>query len=103
MEIESGRSMSRTKLVLVECVASYRMRYVVEAPIDHPEYALDTVSMMEAKEFSQLYLGETIMSHRVLSKDEVIKLCDEDNTYVKTWNDEQKLNAFVTYEKDLKP
>jgi len=101
MAIESGGSMSRTKLVLVECVASYRMRYVVEAPIDHPEYALDTVTMMEAKEFSQLYLGETILSHRVMSKDEVIKLCNEDNDYVKTWNDEQKLNAFVTYEKDL--
>jgi len=101
METESGRSMSRTKLVLVECVASYRMRYVVETPIDHPEYALDTVTMTDAKEFSQLYLGETILSHRVVSTDEVIALCDQDNDYVKTWNDQSKLDAFVTYEKDL--
>jgi hypothetical protein len=77
------------------------MRYVVETPIDHPEYALDTVTMTDAKEFSQFYLGETILSHRVVSQDEVIALCDQDNDYVKTWNDQSKLDAFVTYEKDL--
>lgn len=94
--------MSKTKLVLVECISTYRMRYVVEAPIDHPEYALDTVAMEEAKEFSQLHVGETILSHRVVTQEEALKLCDEDNSYVKTWNDQNKLDAFITYQKDLK-
>jgi hypothetical protein len=57
--------------------------------------------MTDAKEFSQLYLGETILSHRIVNEDEVLALCNQDNDYVKTWNDQSKLDAFVTYEKDL--
>ena len=85
-----------TELVLVECIQTYRMRYVVEVPVGRAGWALDTVSCDEAKEFSQLSLGETIVSHRVVSKDEVLKICDEDNDYCHSWTDEQKFDAFVT-------
>ena len=85
-----------TKLVLVETVLQYRMRYVVEVPASNPEWALDTVTLEEAREFSQLYLGETITSHRVISDEEMLKLCDEDNDYLKSWSEEQKYNTFVT-------
>jgi hypothetical protein len=57
---------------------------------------LDTVSCDEAKEFSQLSLGETIVSHRVVSKEEVLKLCDQDNEDFSSWTDEQKFDVFVT-------
>lgn len=89
------------KWVMVECVSMFRMRYMVEAPEEHPEYALDTVTMNEAKEFSQEHLGETIVSHRVVSFDEAVKLCDEDNDYCKAWNTEQKVNAFFTKEGEV--
>ena len=85
-----------TELVLVECIQQYRMRYVVEVPVGRAGWALDTVSCDEAKEFSQLSLGETIVSHRVVSKEEVLKICDEDNDYCHSWTDEQKFDAFVT-------
>ena len=85
-----------TELVLVEGIQTYRMRYVVEVPVGRAGWALDTVSCDEAKEFSQLSLGETIVSHRVVSKDEVLKICDEDNDYCHSWTDEQKFDAFVT-------
>ena len=85
-----------TELVLVECIQTYRMRYVVEVPVGRAGWALDTVSCDEAKEFSQLSLGETIVSHRVVSKDEVLKICDEDNDYCHSWTDEQKFDVFVT-------
>jgi len=95
-----------TQFVLVECISQFRHRYVVEVPIgkyslndevrDKSEWALDTVAMEEAKEFSQKHLGETIVSHRVISQDELIKLCDEDNDYCKDWSDEKKFEAFVT-------
>jgi len=85
-----------TQLVLVECIQTYRMRYVVEVPAGHSDWALDTVSCDEAKEFSQLSLGETIVSHRVISKDEVLNLCDKDNDYGSSWTDEQKFDVFVT-------
>jgi hypothetical protein len=89
-----------TQLVLVECIHQYRMRYVVEVPFGHSVWALDTVTMEEAKEFSQLSLGETIISHRIVSRDEVLKLCDEDNDYCHSWTDEAKLDAFVTTDND---
>ena len=85
-----------TELVLVECIQTYRMRYMVEVPVGRAGWALDTVSCDEAKEFSQLSLGETIVSHRVVSKDEVLKICDEDNDYCHSWTDEQKFDVFVT-------
>ena len=89
-----------TQLVLVECIQQYRMRYVVEVPVGKLAWADDTVVMEEAKEFSQLSLGETIVSHRVVSRDQVLRLCDDDNDYCGSWTDEEKLEAFVTYDNE---
>ena len=82
--------------VMVDAVSQFRMRYMVEVPASNPEWALDTVTMTEAKEFSQEWLGETIVSHRVISQEEALKLCDVDNDYCSEWNEEQKINAFFT-------
>lgn len=82
---------------MVECVSMFRMRYMVEAPDDHPEYALDTVTMQEAKEFSQEHLDEVIVSHRVIdSTAEALVQCDLDNAYCSGWTDDQKISAFFT-------
>lgn len=93
-------SKRETELVMVECISTFRERYVVEVPKGKTEWALDTVTMQEAKEFSQEHLGETIVSHRVITKDEALAICDVDNHYCKPWNDDQKLNTFVTWTKD---
>ena len=92
-----------TQFVLVETVQTFRHRYVVEVPTGtdafgkpKADWALDIVTMEEAKEFSQEHLGETIVSHRVLSYDEVIKLCDKDNHYCQDWPEEKKVETFVT-------
>jgi len=81
----------------------FRERYMIEVPVgidmygkDKAEWALDTVTMEEAKEFSQEHLGETIMSHRVVTKEEALALCDKDNDYSKVWNDELKMKNFFT-------
>jgi hypothetical protein len=84
------------ELVLVECVSSYVMRYVVEVPKGKKEWALDTVSMHEAKEFSQRWLGETITSHRVIEHDEFINLCKQDNDYLSHWAPEKMEDSFIT-------
>jgi bifunctional DNA-binding transcriptional regulator/antitoxin component of YhaV-PrlF toxin-antitoxin module len=89
-----------TELVLVECVSMFRERYVVEVPKGHSEWALDTVVMQEAKEFSQEHIGENIISHRVMSKEEVLALCDVDNDYAKRWSNEYKFETFVTKVKE---
>jgi hypothetical protein len=41
-------------------------------------------------------LGETIVSHRVVTKEEAMALCDKDNAYCKAWSEEMKMNSFFT-------
>lgn len=95
------------QLVLVEAVSMFRMRYVVEVPVGIDDYgndktlwALDTVVMGDAKEFSQKHLDETIVSHRVVSMDEALALCDEDNDYTASWPTEKKIENFFTSDKE---
>jgi hypothetical protein len=92
-----------TQWVLVETVSTFRERYMVEVPVgidrygkDKADWALDTVTLEEAKEFSQEHLGETIVSHRVVTKEEALAMCDKENEYAKVWNDEMKIKAFFT-------
>jgi hypothetical protein len=94
-----------SKFVLVDALAQYRMRYIIEVPDDHndkeypctaTQWAEDTVTMEEMKEFSQLYLGETILSSREIAKEEIIPMCDKENDYCKSWEDDQKMKAFIT-------
>ncbi len=82
--------------VLVEAIQSFRMRYMVQVPKGKAEWALDTVTCNDAKEFSQEALPEYIVSHRVVTEDEAIQICDIDNDYTKSWSKEQKLRAFFT-------
>ena len=81
--------------ILVETVSMMRMRYVVEVPNNRADYALDTVACDEATEMSQQHLGETIVSSREISDKEYFKMFDEDNQYMSSWSDEEKLR-FVT-------
>ena len=92
-----------TQWVLVETISTFRERYMVEVPVgidrygkDKADWALDTVTLEEAKEFSQEHLGETIVSHRVVTKEEALAMCDKENEYAKVWNDEMKIQAFFT-------
>ena len=92
-----------TQWVLVETISTFRERYMVEVPVgidrygkDKADWALDTVTLEEAKEFSQEHLGETIVSHRVVTKEEALAMCDKENEYAKVWNDDMKIQAFFT-------
>ena len=92
-----------TQWVLVETVSMFRERYMVEVPVgvdrygkDKTLWALDTVTMGEAKEFSQEHLGETIVTHHVVTKEDALAMCDKDNDYAKKWNDELKIQTFFT-------
>ena len=86
--------------VLVEAVQSYRMRYLVEVPKGKKEWAEDTVVMQEAKEFSQLDIGESILSSRVISYDEALALCKEDNDYISSWSDDIVAKNMFTSKSD---
>lgn len=94
-----------SKLVMVECISQFRQRYVIEVPDDHNDgeypcsaiqWAEDTITSEEMTEFSQKWLGETIISSREVTQEEVLQICDVDNDYCKEWSDEQKIGTFVT-------
>ena len=86
-----------SKYVLVDVVDSFRVRYVMELHEDDPdEYALDSIICNEATQFSQEHLGEHIVSHRQITEDEFIEICDEDNSYLKSWDRQKKIDNFVT-------
>jgi hypothetical protein len=71
------------------------MRYCVEVPKGKSEWALDTVTTEEAKELSQHFLGEQIVSDRVITESEYLEIFDRDNQYLENWSKDKKLN-FIT-------
>lgn len=85
---------AKTEWVLVDTISTFRMRYCVEVPVGKHFVALNKVSANEAKEFSQLHIGEQVVSHRVLSMEEALQICRQDNDYVSSWDDEAVVNAF---------
>jgi len=87
-----------TEWVLVEALSQFKISYMVEVPKGKAEYALDTVAMEEAKEFSQEHLRPTdiILGHKVVSKEEALVLCDERNDYASEWTDDLKIENFFT-------
>jgi hypothetical protein len=94
------------KLVMVDCLSQFRIRYCVEVE-DDIEHALDEVIMeyddLEFHEFSQEHLrpSPVILSHREINKEEYLRMFDEDNNYLKDWTEEQKLKWVnkINYEK----
>jgi hypothetical protein len=87
---------TETELVMVDVISTYRIRYAVEVPKGKAEWALDTVVMDDAKEFSQEYLGEQIVSHRVVTEAEALAMCDIDNEYCSMWSSDEKKKVFFT-------
>lgn len=92
------------KLVMVDVLHSFRIRYCVEVENDIDD-ALDEVTVKEFDtdftEFSQKSLEPTIiLSHREITEEEYLKMFDEDNEYLKSWSKEQKLNFInkINYE-----
>ena len=82
------------KIILVDTISQFLVRYVVEVE-DDIDHALDEV-VMEADnpdfaEFSQKHIGFTIVSRREISKEEYLKTFDEDNAYLQSWSEEKKL------------
>lgn len=94
------------KLVMVDVLHQFRMRYCVEVE-DVIEHALDEVTIRENdtnfKEFSQKSLEPSIiLSHREINEEEYIRMFNEDNDYLKDWSLENKLNFInkINYEEN---
>jgi hypothetical protein len=93
------------KLVMVDVLSQFRLRYVfeVEDDIDHAldEY-VSKAHTLELKEFSQTHLEPTvIIDHREITKDDYFDIWEKDNDYLKEWDEEKKLSYInvIDYEK----
>lgn len=86
------------ELVLVDCISTFRMRYVVEVPKGKKDWALDSVVMQEVEEMSQHHIGEEVVSHRVISEEEFLRVFDEDNDYLQRWEPEKKMRCIRRWE-----
>jgi hypothetical protein len=87
----------KTKLVMVETVSSFRIRYVVEIPEDaEEEMAHDRVlNDGDIKEFSQVHISEEVSGSRVITNRQYLKVFNEDNMYLRSWKEDSKFTAFV--------
>ena len=76
--------MSDSELVLVETISMFRMRYAIRVPKGKTDWALDSVTMHEPEnEIGQKHIDEVIISHRVVTEDEVKRLVFEDAEYLR--------------------
>lgn len=100
-------SANEEKYVVVTTTSTFRQRYCIPVSKlqemnntislkDHPEqivpWAEDSVTSEDAKEFSQKWLGETILDTFILDEERALMLFDRDNDYLKNWTKEQKLD-----------
>lgn len=94
------------RYVVVTAISTHRMRYAIpmselqklnpeiditDNPAIQIEWAEDSVTMEEVKDFSQDHLGEQIVDTFILDEERVLQLFDRDNDYLKSWTKEQKL------------
>lgn len=88
---------------LVETISMFRMRYVIEA--NSAADAKDEVTMNNdgnLHEFSQHHLDEIITSAREIDRAEYLRMFDEDNDYLQSWDEDQKLQWVNVIDYDSK-
>lgn len=95
------------KYVIVTAISSHRMRYAIpvsdldtDDPTEQIEWAKDSVTMEEAEEFSQHWLGEIISDATILDEKQMLELFDADNDYLKGWSKDQKLHYVKTWKRE---
>ena len=81
--------------VVVTAISKHRIRYCIplnelqdlnpKAEMDADVWAKDCVTCEEVEEFSQEWLGETIVDTTLYTENEILELFDKDNDYAKEW------------------
>ena len=107
------------RYVVVTTVSQFRQRYsiplselqalnpeidIMNDPAQQISWANDSVSMEEVKEFSQYYMGESIIDTFILDEPRIKLMFDRDNDYLADWSDEKKMNFIKDWKevKDIK-
>jgi hypothetical protein len=87
--------------VVVTAISSHKIRYVMhkddlqewnpEKQVNMVEWAQDSVVCQDVEEFSQDWIGETILDTTTLTESEMLELFDKDNDYLKEWSQDYKI------------
>lgn len=106
--------MSDERYVVVTCLSQFRQRYVIPAselqqmtpdvklePQTLVDYANDSVTCEDVKEFSQQWLGETIVDTFIVDEPRILHMFNRDNDYLAGWSDEKKLEWIKDWEEDV--
>lgn len=94
--VEVEEQKTETEWVLVDTVGTFNFRYCVEVPKGKTEWALDTVTMEEAQEMSQRFIGENITCHRTIAREEALAIFNKENSYLTNLSEEEKIKIFFT-------
>jgi hypothetical protein len=109
--------MSDERYVVVTAISTFRQRYCVPVSelqklntnfditndvVQQAEWAEDSVTGEEVKEFSQHWLGETIVDTMILDEERMLNLFDRDNDYLKDWSKTQKIDYVHNWKDDWK-
>ena len=104
------------RYAVVTTVSQFRQRYAIPVSelqrlnpgvditiniAEQSTWAEDCVSMEEVKEFSQHWLGESIIDTFILDEERVLNLFDKDNDYLRDWSNEQKLDYICKWKEKL--
>lgn len=86
--------------VVITTISSFKHRYVVpvsqlenlpESSYHYQQAVKDMVKNEAVEEFSQEWLGETIIDSWMESEEEILNRFDKELDYAKSWTTEQKL------------
>jgi hypothetical protein len=93
--------MTNKDYVVVTCISSHRMRYVMHRDdlqkfnpsksVNASEWSNDTVTNDDCEEFSQEYMGEYIVDTVEMNEEDMLELFDKDNDYLREWTKDQKI------------
>ena len=104
---------SNERYVVVTTVSQFRQRYTIPVSelqklnphvdisndvVKQVEWAQDSVTTEDVNEFSQKWLGETIVDTFILDEERMLNLFDRDNDYIKEWSKKQKLEFFNNWQ-----
>lgn len=90
------------RYAVITTVSMFKVRYVVDedkvhafdnkAPIDDQkllDWSEKSVMEDELDDFSQIFLGETVLERNIMEEEEVIELFYRDNKHAADWDTEQ--------------
>ena len=87
------------RYVILTAISTFKIRYAIpeealSADTDQGliNKATDAVIAEKVEEFSQEWLGETVIDERICTEEEMLEIFDRENDYLKSWTREEKID-----------